>query len=353
MFAFQFNLIAFLSASMCVVGYLISDLTDYRDYDANCVAYYLQNNHSIHIRFKPEPRRMNYCRSYVDNLEQSFYESVESLISPKPRRNCVMSLLKRHNVKDVFFKAIGYNYFKRQLVKFAVSKTCSNVVNVLRVDNDCELREMTVNFIGSNKSLWKLRPCLDDLFGEFDVDEIVFVNQDSRVGFRRFGRHLSSFFTLLAETGKTFCSDLNLNLMIKYFGIESLQNDELRAIYNRTQIDCFMNFFINNEIIEKTSYRFPDTANKDEDLSCDEIMREQVEKVVAVDLFGFAEFSQKVKDCIIEGNRMEKNIERVVIMPAVASSLDLSRKHFEIPKVVYVQNTKRIIEISLACLRVF
>ena len=346
MVAFQFYLITFSCAWLCVGSYLISDLSDYKDYDANCVGEYLQNRYNLNISLKASTKkRLNYCTSYMETFNESFYETVANLIPTESRRECVVQLLKRNRVSDVFFKAIGYNYFKRQLVKFPSNKTCNGIVNVLRVDNDCEFREMTVNFIG-NKSLGKLRACLDDLFSEFNVDEIVFANQGGlRVGRRFFGRHLSEYFKQLNETGKIFCSDLNLNLAVKYFAIDSTR--KVREIYNETQIDCFKNFHINNRIIKHLVYRHSDTMklHKDDPM-CDEIMREQVESVITIDLFGFTEFSRRVKNCIIERNRFEQIIEQVVVSP-------IAVKYFDSSSSSYIKNTKKIIEMTLDCLQFF
>lgn len=344
MVAFHFHLIAFSCAWLCVAGYLISQLTDYRDYDANCVGEYLQNRYKFNISLKAKAKRLSYCTSYIEASEESFYETVGALIPSESRRECVVNLLTRHHVSDVFFKAIGYNYFKRQLVKFSSNKTCEGIVNVLRVDNDCEFREMTVNFIGGNKSLGKLRACLDDLFSEFNVDEIVFADQEnSRIGRRRFAGHLNEFFKQLNETGKTFCSDLNLDLAVKYFAVDSA-----KEVFNQTQtqIDCFKSFHVNNKIIRRLSYRHSDTLRSHEDTpACEEIMREQVQNVVSIDLFGFTDFSSRVMDCIIERNRREQLIEQVVISPTVV-------KHFS-PNGAYIQSTKKIIEMSLDCLQFF
>lgn len=342
MVAFHSHLIAFSCAWLYVGGYLISDLTDYKDYDANCIGEYLQSRYNLQISMEASTKRLSYCTPYIKTLDESFYETVGNLIPSESRRECVINLLRHQRVSEAFLKAIGYNYFKRQLVKFSSNETCEGIVNVLRVDNDCEFREMTVNFIGGNKSLVELRACLDDLFSEFNVDEIVFANQgDSRIGRRRFGGHLSEFFRLLNATGKAFCSDLNLDLAVKYF------IDRHGDAYNQTQIDCLKNFHVNSRIIKRLSYRHSGTLERQEDaLTCDEIVREQVENAIRVDLFGFTQPSRRVKECIIERNRNEQLIEQVIIAPIVD-------KHFDSPNGAYVKSTKKIIEMSLDCLQFF
>lgn len=346
MVAFHFNLIAFSCACWCVGGYLISDLSDYRDYDASCIGDYIQKRYGLNISLKAKTKRLSYCTPYIESVDESFYETVGALIPSESRRECVINLLKRHRVSDVFFKAIGYNYFKRQLVKFSSNETCEGIVNVLRVDNDCEFREMTVNFIGGNKSLGKLRACLDDLFSEFNVDEIVFVDhEDSRIGRRRFGGHLTEFFRQINETGKTFCSESNVDLAVKYFAADNAK--EAGEKYNETQIECFKNFHFNNKIIKRLSYRHSDTLNRQEDsTACENIMQEEVLNVISIDLFGFTGFSQRVKNCIIDRNRSEQLIEQVIILPTVV-------KHLDSPSGAYIKSTKRIIEMSLDCLQFF
>lgn len=135
-------------------------------------------------------------------------------------------------MSNVFLKAIFYNYFKRRFASNS-NKTCDDIVNVLRVDNDCEHREMSVEFISDRKSLWKLRPCLNDLFGEFNVEEIIFVDHglawNWRIGLRKCRRHLLEFISQIVKTSRSFCNELNLDLTIKYFATESSSHN----IYNR------------------------------------------------------------------------------------------------------------------------
>lgn len=302
------------------------------------------------INFRSRENRFNYCEKYIDKLEKSFYKTVEPLISNNTDKECVINLLQRHKTHSVFFKAIAYNYFKKQLVNFRYHKACAGVVNILRVD-DCKYREMTVKFIGSDKSLRKVRPCLDDLFGEFNINEIAFVNHDDwRIGFRSFGRHLWTYFYELIGVSRDFCSKLDLNLNIKYFGIKN----ELEGIYNQTQINCFRNFFVSNNFMAKSAYQFKDdfsNENNPEYLRrCDEVMQEQIENVITIDLFGFTEASQRVMECINEENKNGKFIERVVILPAVVRFIDVD---FELPQDEFIQNSKFIMEMTLRCLQKF
>jgi hypothetical protein len=229
-------------------------------------------------------------------------------------------------------------------------------VNVLRVD-DGKYREMTVNFIGGNKSLLRVRPCLDDLFGGFNVNQIAFINhQDWRIGFRGFGVHLQSYFNGIIQTARDYCtnSDFHVNLNIKYFGIKSLNNEELGEIYNQTQIECFKNFFVSNNFMKKSAYQFNDDfsmENQQELLrKCDEVMQEQVENVITIDLFGFTEPSQRVMECIMRRNREGKFIERVVIIPAIVRFIDVD---FEIPQDDFIENSKFVIDMTLGCLESF
>lgn len=347
---FQFLLVLF--SFVCVNAYLLSDLTDYRDYDVDCVAGYLQHQQPFNsITFKPKQRRLNYCRSYIDQLQKSFYDSVETSVASSPQKNCVINLLQRHNVGDVFVKAIGYNYFKRQLVRFASNETCDGVVNVLRVDNDCEQRVMSAKFIGG---AWKLQSCLDDLFGEFKIDEIYFPHENYRIGARKFGRHLSEFISQLGKTGKAFCSEDDVTLAIKYFDVKKLLRDESKEIYNQTQIECFKMYFINHGIVRSSAYRFYDTIILEDDSQrCDEIMRELVERVITIDLFGFTELSQRVKDCVVTGNSVERIIEQAVILPAVVRFIDIDVDDFSTPMDIFIGNMKKIIELTLNCLKQF
>lgn len=338
MVTFQYRLIALFAAA--THGYLLSDLSDYRDYDANCVAEYLQSHHGLNIAFKAKPQRHNYCGKYIKKFEDSFYDSVEDEVTRYPNKTCVINLLRLHNVSDVFFKALGYNYFQKQLVRFTTNETCDGLVDVLRIDNDCEYREMSVKFIGSDQSMWKLRPCLDDLFREFNVDEIVFVDQDSRIGFRRFGKHLKSFIEQLVMAGKAFCSESDLSL--KYFHVERLVKENL--LYNKTQLDCFKFFLINQNIFK---------SEIEGNGECNEIMRHQIEKVISIELFGFTKFSRNVKDCIIQHNKKNKLIEQVVVLPTIARFLKLSIGQFEIPREIYMQNSRNIIQNTLSCLKLF
>lgn len=356
MVAFQYLLIALPAFALTLNGYLLSDLSDYRDFDVNCVAEYLKSHHNFSIKFKARPHQSKYCKNYIEEFRESFYESLENVVINNSSRDCITNLIRRHNVSDVFFKAIGYNYFKRQLVTFSSNKSCDGVVNVLRVDNDCEYREMTVNFIGGNQSLWKVRPCLDDLFGEFNVDGIVFVNQAStKIGLRRFGNHLSSLLKRLADVGRTFCSETNLDLMIKYFSIFFMRNDELEGIYNQTQLECFKNYFINHRFINNSAYRFAKAvdlqSDPDYNKRCDRIMQEQVESAIVIDLFGFTESSRKVKDCVVAASAEDKLIEQVILLPAIAKYINLMDS--DLPRNLYQEKSKRIIELTLECLREF
>lgn len=344
-------LIAFALLLDCARAFEFTNLSCYRDFDVNCVAEYLQEKHNLSVVFKAKQQhRLHYCKSYMQKLDESFYETVESRI--RTQKACVINLLKRHNLSDVFFKAIIYNYFKRQLVKFASNKTCDGVVNVLRVDNDSE---MSAEFIGDRKSLWKLRPCLDDLFGEFNVKEIVFVDrrgsgESSRIGFRRFGRHLLEFISQIVKASTSFCNELNIDFMIKYFGAESLA----AKVYNQTEIECFISKFINHWDLRSSAYRFYDTTNLiDASERCDAIMKEQVNRVVQIDLFGFAELSQRVKDCLVKQNSERKMIEQVIVLPAIGKRFELSLQKLEAPRDIYVKKAKEVFEITLDCLRYF
>ena len=237
-------------------------------------------------------------------------------------------------------------------MSFKYNKTCAGVVNVLRVD-DCRNREMAVNFIGDNKSQRKVRPCLDDLFGSFNVNEIAFVDQDWRIGFRRFGTHLQSFFRELIEVARNFCSELNLH--IKYFGISSLHKDKLDEIYNQTQIECFKTFFHSNNFSDKSSYQFTDEHNMENQLEssikCDEVMQEQVENVITIDLFGFTEPSVRVMECIKNQNRDGKFIEQVIIIPAIMRFIDIDYD-FSLQD-DFIESSKHIMNITLCCLQSF
>jgi hypothetical protein len=350
MAALRLLLAAFASVFVCVDCFLISDLTDYGSYDKDCVALWLWTHNSFDMAEWMQ-NRVDECRSYNDKLEKSFYDSVEELISAKPHRQCVMKLLRHHNASDVFIKAIAYNYFKEQLVSFSPNATCEGVVDVLRVDNEGENREMDVNFIGDDKSLWKLRPCLNDLFGAFGVREIVFVNQGERIGARSFGTHLKSYFIELYESAEAFYND---TLLREKFALVSSRATE---VYNQTQLDCFRMMFVEQEIIEPSSYRFIDTIDINSDpeyiSTCTEIMQEEIEKSVAVDLFGFTESSQRVKNCIIEKNVLKQFIEPVVIIPAVAKIIELLESRANVTYDVYSANVKRTIRATFDCLEQF
>lgn len=298
--------------------------------------------------------KLRYCDKYTEKFKSSFYETVEPLIPTNANKSCVVNILQHHKAHDVLFKAIAYNYFKRQLVKFSYNKTCSGVVNVLRVD-DGKYREMTVNLIGDDKSQKKVRPCLDDLFGGFNVNQIAFINhQDLRIGFRRFGIHLRSYLNGIIQAAKDYCteSEFHLNLNIKYFGIKSLSDDELGEIYNQTQIECFKNFSVSNNFVEKSAYQFNDDFSMETPFKssrkCDEVMQEQVESVITIDLFGFTEPSQRVMDCIMDRNRDGKFIEQIVIMPAIVRYIDVD---YEIPEEDFINNSKVVIGIMFECLQ--
>jgi hypothetical protein len=324
MVSFHFLLINFLVYSAAVNGNYISDLIDFHDYNSDCVAQYLVNNYSFNLQFKPTGN----CDKLMRKYEDAFYESVNSFVTTNSNGICITSLLKRHRVSDVLFKAIAYNYFK-QLVKFSSFQSCDGVVDVLNVDH--KRHEMRVNFIESDKSARNLRPCLDALFAEFNIEEIVFVNQNSSsIGLRRFGRHLKTFLSEIVGIGKVFCSELNLDLTIKYFFVQN---------HNQTQIECIKNFSVNNE---NSQYS---TESKSSN-QCEQIMNEMVDDAINIDLFGFTEASKRVKDCIIQSNVKRKLIERVIVMPKLLDHIDKRDN-------AYVRSTKQIIELTLSCLKSF
>lgn len=374
MVALKYLLTALFSAHICVDGYLLSESSDYRDYDANCVASYLKKHHGFNISLKAKSSRL-YCNKYIKELEDLFYEKLYDETTPKysnsskckcteqeenakQRSICINNLMRRHSVSSVFFKAIGYNYFKRKLLKFSSKTTCDGILNVSSVDKIASYQVMSVEFIGSAKSLWKLRPCLDDLFREYNLNQIYFGDQKSSIGFRRFVGHLRGFFEQLSEVGKSFCTKSNVDYTIKYFGINSLTKEQLSMIYNQTQIECFKYFFVSNQFMGNATYRFTEfiELHRDQEYnrSCDKMMHELVESVVAVDLFGFTEPSQRVKSCVIQRNAKEKLIEKVIVLPALAEKfINTSAEYFEVPQKIHEENTRKIIQISLKCLRYF
>ena len=354
---------SFLSAVafVCTVaivadGNFVTVHSDFQDYDLNCVVRHLNNHHRFNLVVKPIKKRLGYCGAYMGKLESSFYEKAEQFIPQNTNRTCVINLLKRHNVTDVFIKAIAYNQYKKKLVKYKSNETCKGIVNILRVNGDYEYREMSVNFVGSNESLWRLRPCLNDLFGKFEVNEIHFVNQNESIGLRRFAAHLQSFLFELVSAAKNFCSDISFDLSAKYFGIE---REKFGKIYNRTQLECFEKFFLESKILGNFTFEPKDSDQLNDDSyetseTCDEIMEEQVRKVVIIELFGFTELSQRVIDCILGRNAEDKLIEQVVILPAVMRAYQMQTvDDYETPRKVYIESTKKIIEMSLSCLNFF
>lgn len=339
-------------------GVVITSYIDYRDYDVNCIVEQLQTHHRhLRVEFKSIKSRLRHCDNYMQTLHNSFFKAAENLILVNTDRSCVINLLRRHNVSEVFFKAIAYNYFKRHLVKFKSNATCEGVVKVLRVDNDCEHPEMSAKFIGNNKSLWKLRPCLDDLFGEFSVDGIVFADHGVRLGVRRFSSHLRHYLRELVDASSNFCSKTNWNVLAKFYGIGNLAKKEFAEIYDQAQIDCFLKYVHENKILGKTSYRFYGRYQLWRDAEwikeCDDIMKEQVESVITVDLFGFTEKSRYVKSCVIESSSSEQLIEKLVVIPAVMRFIDVSADSVDLPRQIYVESSKRIIDKTMACLSAF
>lgn len=339
-------------------GVVITSYIDYRDYDVNCIVKHLRTQHRhLYVEFESIKSRLRYCDKYMQSLHDSFFDAAGNLISPNTNQSCVINLLKRHNVSEVLVKAIAYNYFKRQLVKFRSNATCGGVVTVLRLDNDCEHPEMSAKFIGNNKSLWKLRPCLDDLFGEFSVDAIVFTESGERLGARRFSGHLRNYLRELVDAASNFCSSTDWNVLAKFYGIGNLAKKEFAEIYERPQIDCFLKHLDEMKMLGNTTYRFYGRyplGRVDEGMKkCDDIMREQVESVITVDLFGFTEKSRNVKNCVIESSASEQLIEKVVVLPVVMRFIDVSAKDADIPQQIYVESSKKIIDNTLACLEAF
>ena len=355
MVALKFLSVAFFSY-FCfgVNGFFFTHLTDFKDFDSDCIANYLNTQHGFNIRLKLKDKKVKYCETYIRKLENSFYDSVEDLFCSKSypqcihreenhARDCTMNLIRRHRMSDVFFKAIAYNYFKKTLVKFSPNETCEGVLSVSRVSK-CEHKEMSVELDDGYKSPGRLRSCLDDLFGAFKVDEIVFNKQD-RIGFRSFGIHLATFFRQLNQTGKIFCSSTQNDLAIKYFGVR----EEMKTVYNQTQIDCFRksfgriygNSFFDNE--DSISSR--ESSEEDLSTTCEEIMQEQVENVITIDLFGFTDAYRRVKSCIVERNAEEKLIDRVIVLPVVARFMNLPIAYFDQPMKKYIKYTLSLIHI--------
>jgi hypothetical protein len=346
MAALRFLLISALaSALVCLDCYVISDLTDYDDYDKRCIAVW-----SHQAGEWPSRDRMDKCRSYNEKLELTFYDSVEDFISTKPHRQCVMELVRRYELGKVFIKAIAYGQFKEPLVGFATNATCEGVVSVLRVDNEGNSRAMHANLIGSNKSLWKLRACLNDLFGAFDVREIVFVNQGERIGARSFGAHLKSFLGEVYEAASAFCSDTVLDEKF------ALLTSQARKVWSQTHIECFYLTLVKQKLIEPSVYRLHDKLNLTlapvTITTCEEMMRDEVEKAIVVDLFGFTEPSQRVKDCVVEKSSREKFVVPVLIMPAIEGIINLNEKSQNVRDLFKI-NTRRVIETTFECLEKF
>lgn len=325
----------------------MSDLTDYRDFDESCIARTFQQRYNINVATKAKAKSDTFCDHHINVIEKSFYDSVADLISPEHRRGCVIDLLKRHQVADLFVKAIGYKYFEDQLVKFSPNKTCEGLVEVLRKDHRCDLRELKVNLI-SDKQQWKLLSCIDDLFGANKVDVVTFVNQkNAKIGVRKFGNHMSSFMSTLAEIGKTYCSDLNLDLVVTFFDIVNVKLQEHNGETVQSQLDCFLSFFKHNMIDGPKQIK-----DSPELLKCNKMMQDKVESGITLRLFGLTEPSQRVKHCIIKRNSFERYIEKVIVMPRIMKYV-VEDIDIEIAENIFVKNSKKIVEITLSCLKLF
>lgn len=325
----------------------MSDFTDYKDFDAGCIAGYF-----VKIKNTTKVKDGKYCDQHINTIEKSFYDSVGDLVSPELRRSCVIELLKRHNVSETFFKAIAYNYFKNKLVEFSPNKTCDGLVNVIGEMHWCDRISLKVNYTTGDHRHWKLQSCIDDLFGAYKVDEITFVNQhNAKIGFRKFGTHLSHFLSILAETGNIFCSDLNLDLAKSFFDIVNLNPQHQHRVYNQSQTDCFKSFFVNKLINTGGSQDQHEEFSESD--KCQLFLREHVESVIDIRLFGFNEPSQRVKDCIINENSMGNYIEKFVVIPEILRIIGMTNVDVGTPKNTHINSKKKIIELTLSCLKLY
>jgi uncharacterized protein YpiB (UPF0302 family) len=238
-------------------AFVITTLTDYVDFDENCVVDYVQET-DIDRR----------CRNKVAKYRSSFYETIrERLTEPD---ECAVNQLERYNVSEVLLRAIAYNYNPCHFVTFNAVESCEGVLkwsnNSVFRDN-CGYNVTIVTLSQHNKSLGKLRHCVNDLFRERQLDTIIFVDDadDSRseLGARSFGRHATAFVEQLTELAANLCDE---NLIAPH-------NEALERLYNFTG-------------------KF-DAAE----------VGTILEEITVIDLFGFTQPSKKVERCIIDEYR--------------------------------------------------
>jgi hypothetical protein len=190
-------------------------------------------------------------------------------------------MLKFYNISEVLVKAIAYNYYPTELVKYNnVTNSCHNVVELNEGKRSPSDGVMIVNSSKCNKSLGKLRHCLNDLFSEYKLDRIRIDGDE--IGVRRFGWHTITFMQHLAEISSNYCKSMeDLGSLV----------DTLREFFNN-RIDY------DKELIERcgiTSSNFN--------------FNENFYEFVAIDLFGFTQPSIDVEQCIIRNYRDMKKRE--------------------------------------------
>lgn len=335
----------------------ITQLTNYKDFNKDCVAHHLQVHHDFEISYKSYWKHfdLNRCHNVIRDIKRTFYESLEAFICQHQHDHCMMQLIKRHNVSEVFLKAIGYNYFKTELVAFEHRKNCDGLIKSPTIDNvSCE-RVLYADFSGDYKSLWRMQSCLDDLFGAFDVNQIYVGNDDDvGIGLRNIGGHAQEFFIQLKALAQEFCSDMNLRTLNKFYW-DKVQKRRLHRIPH--VMNCFREFFISNKIIDKRNYEFIDNdKHKSPNLhvDCNRIIDDDVEELTEINLFGFTEPSRRVKKCIIDRNKEQGQlIEQNLILPLIVNEIELRKDYIMFPQELLINNTKKIVKFTLECMQFF
>jgi hypothetical protein len=244
-------------------AFLITPLTDYTDFDERCILDYVHHRHV--------GRR---CRDELARYRESFIATVEEQLESAPAEvsKCIVNNLRHYNVSEVLLKAVAYKY--EPVSRVAFEESCEGVIkrttnsssnstnssssSISTFTDDCGSRATIVILSRDNKSLRNLQHCLNDLFLQFQLDEIVVFDEAdgsrSEIGVRGFGRHAVTFVDQLIQVTSRLCGE----------------NEEVEAL---TRLD-----------------------NATEAHEVSEIFHE----LCLIDLFGFTGPSRSVERCIID-----------------------------------------------------
>lgn len=208
-----------------IKSYVLTHLVDIYQLNQKCVVHYF-THYDANVSGEGAYRS---CSRDIRDLERSISQTIGGILEGEEQvdakvRMCAVNLLEFYNVKTVVFKAFAYH---QNLLEFTTNsqQSCKDVVKFNSTHTvECgDIKVMTVEPIGVNKSFVHLKHCLNDLFHEFQVDKIAF--DDGEIFNRKFGKHLMEYLMQLSMMGLKYC--------------ESYEKVEVNSIEDLAGIDIF------------------------------------------------------------------------------------------------------------------